>query len=228
MSDDCNSCPGFAVFVRANPRTLLRMDSTHTPDELRRRVKAARAYAGYKSAGELAAALDFKGLGERNLRELEGPSAPRPFRAVELREIARVCGLPYEFFTADLSLLGVLADEWPQSLQAELGLPSADIVRDALRLYRDRRLAAGEPAQPSFAARLEQVEQALRELKRDIAGGAVGDATESVLGSLEDLSGGGAPTPEAAPGSGGAADAIAAPRRVPGAAIRRTGQSSGL
>lgn len=75
-------------------------------DELRRRVKAARALAGFGSTKELAQAIgtDAK-LGDRKLRTLEGDSAPRPFREPELEQIAKACGLPLAFFEIDFAML---------------------------------------------------------------------------------------------------------------------------
>jgi hypothetical protein len=76
------------------------------PNELRRRVKAARALAGFGSTKDLAKAIgnDAK-LGDRTLRTLEGDSAPRTFRAAELNVIARACGVDPSFFSIDFRSL---------------------------------------------------------------------------------------------------------------------------
>jgi transcriptional regulator with XRE-family HTH domain len=71
------------------------------PEEIRRRVKAARALAGI-SVKELAERINQEGLGERTLRALEG-DAGRAWRPMELQAVAQACGLPYEFFTVDFS-----------------------------------------------------------------------------------------------------------------------------
>lgn len=83
--------------------TVRHMDAEQT----RRRIKAARALAGL-SVRELAERLDDPGYGERTLRKIE--SGERPVRQLELREIARVCGLPYEFFTGDFAQLAKTKD----------------------------------------------------------------------------------------------------------------------
>lgn len=71
-----------------------------SPDETRRRVKAARALAGI-SVETLADRIGQPGLGERTLRSLEGESG-RPIRPMELQAIATATGLPLGFFTDDL------------------------------------------------------------------------------------------------------------------------------
>jgi hypothetical protein len=62
-----------------------------------RRVRAARELAGYRSADALASAIDEEGLGARTVRSIENGS--RPARPRELRSIAALCRVPYEFFT---------------------------------------------------------------------------------------------------------------------------------
>jgi outer membrane murein-binding lipoprotein Lpp len=89
-------------------------------EQLRRRMRAARALAGYKVMSDLAAAIPKESqLGERKLRALEsGEDALRP---PALREIAAACGLPYEFFTADLlTLFAGLADQQIQLLASRV------------------------------------------------------------------------------------------------------------
>ena len=95
--------------------------------DVRRRLKAARALAGL-SVKELAERLDPKdNLGERTLRKLEsGESVVRP---IHLREIARVLGLPYAFFTEDFAVMdpttrtnGRHNDERPSPHKARTGV----------------------------------------------------------------------------------------------------------
>lgn len=75
-------------------------------DDLRRRVKAARALAAF-TVTDLAKALpDDAKLGARTLRTLEGDSAPRSFRRHELDLIARATGISAAFFDVDFSTLG--------------------------------------------------------------------------------------------------------------------------
>lgn len=73
--------------------------------DVTRRIKAARALAGFDSRAALAAKLDA-GLGAKTLQKIE--SGERPVVQRELREIAEACGLPYEFFTVDFAQLPAL------------------------------------------------------------------------------------------------------------------------
>lgn len=67
-----------------------------TPDDTRRRVRAAQAMGGYASVEDLASALAKRdsGIGLRRLRTIwqKGVS-----NAAERREIADACGVPYWF-----------------------------------------------------------------------------------------------------------------------------------
>lgn len=107
-------------------------------DELRRRVKAARAYAGYDSTKDLAAAIGPHGkLGDRTLRTLEGAGAPRRFSDQHLVLIARACGLPLEFFEVDFARLPELAagptvDQRLAALEAEVFSEAADALARAV------------------------------------------------------------------------------------------------
>ncbi len=63
-----------------------------------RRVRAARAYGGYRRAEDLAAAI---GIGRSTLLKIEkGERLPKHW---ELVAIAELCGLPRDFFTAEWS-----------------------------------------------------------------------------------------------------------------------------
>jgi transcriptional regulator with XRE-family HTH domain len=94
-------------------------------DETGRRIRAARALAAPTeqeleerhrkrakpttgiTVAELAARIDSDGLGAKTLGNMERGDTPalRP----ALSEIARACGLPYEFFTAEFANLGAPA-----------------------------------------------------------------------------------------------------------------------
>lgn len=65
--------------------------------------------AGFRSASALAAVLELRGYAATNLYEAERDNAIAPYHV--LSEIAHVCGLPVEFFTADFSRLGEISDE---------------------------------------------------------------------------------------------------------------------
>lgn len=84
-------------------------------DDLARRIRAAIALGGFKGVPDLARNLNAPGLGEDNLYLMLG--GKREIAPHELREVARVCGVPYEFFTADL---GKLADAAGPDLEARV------------------------------------------------------------------------------------------------------------
>lgn len=82
------------------------------PDERRRRVKAARALAGYASTDDLADAIkeagEFgRGYSGGTLRNREG-AAGEDFNKKDLMVIAAACALPYEFFEVDFAQLPLL------------------------------------------------------------------------------------------------------------------------
>lgn len=66
-------------------------------EELRRRVRAARGYADL-SIDQLAEAV---GIGRNTIIRID--NGEREVKQMELRQIAAVCGLPYEFFTVDFA-----------------------------------------------------------------------------------------------------------------------------
>lgn len=75
------------------------------PDEaeIARRVRAARLIADIRTVEELARRIDARGLGAKTIGAIE--RGERTVKRMELREIAEACGLPEEFFTADLASL---------------------------------------------------------------------------------------------------------------------------
>jgi len=109
------------------------------PADIKHRVRAARAY-GDLSLDNMAEAAE---IGRSTLIRIE--TGRRLPKRGELREIAIATGLPYEFFTADLSRLPELA-------------PEADPVDPAsLRNRRDRiaqedRPAAGQEDEPQHGS----------------------------------------------------------------------------
>jgi transcriptional regulator with XRE-family HTH domain len=70
--------------------------------ELQKRVRAARAYAGL-NLDDMASAVGF---GRNTLVRIE--SGQRLPKAMELREVARVARLPFEFFSVDFADLETL------------------------------------------------------------------------------------------------------------------------
>lgn len=103
-------------------------ESRAASGELQRRIRAARAYAGY-SLDEMAAAV---GIGRQTLVRIE--QGIRPPKRMELREIAAVSGLPVEFFSADFAVLA----EAPGGLSPE-ALVALERIRDDV----DRLVRAG-------------------------------------------------------------------------------------
>jgi hypothetical protein len=86
--------------------------------DVSRRIQAAVALAGYRSAEKFATEKTVpRGIGVKRVRQLIQRKGDEP-RAVELREIAGAAELPYEFFTAELSALGApVAGEWQQAVR---------------------------------------------------------------------------------------------------------------
>lgn len=127
-------------------------DSDQSNREQGRRVKAARALAGL-TIEQLAERLTEEGrLGARTLRKIE--AGDRPVRAMELREIARACDVPYGFFTTDFDVLDTIERSWPpQELLADAGLgedSQARIVRHALGVFvaslmKEKEVEGGPP-----------------------------------------------------------------------------------
>jgi transcriptional regulator with XRE-family HTH domain len=97
------------------------------PTDIRKRVRAARGYAGY-SLDDLAGKV---GMGRQTIFRLE--SGERACKEMELREIARVCGLPFEFFTANWAAVQ------PSTIEARLDgfADQLDAIEAALAIPRD-------------------------------------------------------------------------------------------
>jgi hypothetical protein len=70
-----------------------------TGEELRRRMRAARVLAGFRSTEKLAAAIDEPGLGGRTLRNME--QGKRVGARRDLRTVAEACGLPLAWFEVE-------------------------------------------------------------------------------------------------------------------------------
>lgn len=111
-------------------------------NELARRIKAARALAGIASTTALANRIGVQGLSGETLRKIE--SGSREVRPHELREIARACGLPFEFFTVDFAQLAHNSGAGPQVAReveavVERLLPDIEeaVTRRVLQRLRD-------------------------------------------------------------------------------------------
>lgn len=100
-----------------------------TRDETVRRLKAAQALGGFSSIPRLASAADMPYKRVKSL--FEGTDDARK---IELRHIAETCGLPFEFFTADLHALAGDAlvarvhglEERLETIEYRLDLPPAE------------------------------------------------------------------------------------------------------
>ena len=75
--------------------------------ELARRLKAARALAGFTKPATLAAQplMQENGIKASRIREMESVKGRVEVRPMELEVIARACGLPEEWFTAPFERL---------------------------------------------------------------------------------------------------------------------------
>lgn len=94
--------------------------------------------AGITSAGELAKELGLRGSGATHLYAAERDDRPLPFPV--LREIADLCHMPVEFFTADFDRLREISDD-PRRVIAEE-------TAAALERVRRRREGPGEDSPP--------------------------------------------------------------------------------
>jgi transcriptional regulator with XRE-family HTH domain len=124
------TAPILSVQVQTTPPAAV--DSAVDQDELRRRVRAARAYAGM-SLDRMAAAL---GVGRQTLVRIE--RGERKPKRMELREMAAISGLPVEFFSADFRLLAA-----PGEADSALGTVAVSALHE-LRDDIDRLLRAAE------------------------------------------------------------------------------------
>lgn len=98
-------------------------DDENWREEISRRMRAARAYAGLSSVKKLAAKIDEPGLGTSTLYAIE--QGRRRARPRDLRAIAQACGLPDSWFEVDFGL--IFAAEALRSLgDAARGAPPDD------------------------------------------------------------------------------------------------------
>jgi hypothetical protein len=128
-------------------------------EQAARRTRAALALAGYKNVEALAGALDGSGVGLKRLREIYQQRGGEP-RRVELREIAEACGLPFEFFTADLTELG--SDNSRTDELDELRGAVAVIGETVFEMVAAGRSGVGPATAESLRAQLERIRPARR------------------------------------------------------------------
>lgn len=98
-------------------------------DDIGARLRAARHLGGYRNVEVLAKALKGRRskLGTTTLRSIERGTLPADFSVY--REVAEVCGLPVEFFTADFSRLAEISEE-PRTVIAR---KTAEAVQRSVR-----------------------------------------------------------------------------------------------
>lgn len=70
----------------------------YDPEQIARRLKAARALGGYASTNALAAAISERGLGSGTLNAMEQARRKPGVPLRDLRTLAGACGLPSEWF----------------------------------------------------------------------------------------------------------------------------------
>lgn len=121
-------------------------------EETRRRLRAGRALAGI-TVEQLAERLG-PGLGAKTLYNVE--RGEREIRPMELREVARACGLPFAFFVMDFGELDVVEHLWPTDQDMEaLGLKPGQVIGAALeRLQQEAEVARGIAPEPQHITTL--------------------------------------------------------------------------
>jgi transcriptional regulator with XRE-family HTH domain len=114
----------------------MRQSSESDADDIGARLRAARHLGGYRNVEALADELKDRRskLGTTTLRNIERGQIPGDFSVY--REVADVCGVPVEFFTADFSRLAEISED-PRSVIAR---KTAEAVQRAAE-RREARLA---------------------------------------------------------------------------------------
>jgi transcriptional regulator with XRE-family HTH domain len=107
--------------------------------ELKRRIEAARAYAGIKNQHELGEAIGFRR--PTFVRYLNGKG---PFRPGDLKEIARVCGVPFWFLRDGWSgASGPIAKGEGEEPEDVVGAMEEESKRDARKAVPNGNQQAG-------------------------------------------------------------------------------------
>lgn len=132
--------------------------------DVSRRIRAARAYAGFRTRDELARAA---GLKPRRLKRLEDGSwlrgeGPQPERP-ELLAIANACEVPHEFLT-DQAGIEALASTLPQDGRGilETLIEQVADVREQVEQIRTARTAPEQPTADRKPAELPELEDTPR------------------------------------------------------------------
>lgn len=146
-------------------------------EELRWRIKAARMLGGFGSADALADALKTPGLSATTLRAIEGEGYEKRVAPWKLDAIARACGLPPDFFTADRSSL------------PELVARGDPVLERLSRIEAQLALLLGDGEAPEEVARwmgqrIGELAQAHRQASASTLG--TSSATLSPPGAAED------------------------------------------
>ena len=108
-------------------------------DEVARRIKAARAYAGIGSAQALAIRIDDAGFGRDAIAKWETGSYTKPLGHNKLKVIANACGLSVNFFYWDFRALHELDEDEMRTSTAGAGIAASRTKEQSpdLRLSRE-------------------------------------------------------------------------------------------
>lgn len=109
------------------------------------RMRALRMLSGYENMPDLAAALKARGVGrglaEANLYKLERGTKHPEYR--DMREIADLCNVPVEWFTADFTRLAEISED-PRKVLARVANEAAQRTEER----RSRRRASPDDPPP--------------------------------------------------------------------------------
>lgn len=149
-------------------------------EELARRIRAAIALAGINGVPELARRLDTPGLGQDTL--YAALAGRRHIGRHEVREIAAICGVPFEFFTEDLGALSHVRDMGLElaQLRGIAELREQEVLTAARQREEKQRAEAEKRAaelnnivrnQQEILAKLELLGSSVESIGRAISGG---------------------------------------------------------
>lgn len=133
------------------------------PNDIGRRIRAARALAEFPSVDDLARAIDESGLGTKTLRAIE--RGERPAQPRDLRAIAAACDVSVEFLTGPDELVRHPAGDGERTRADAMTALDARLVQlleglDAMQRFADRRV---EGASAVVLERFDRLEYLLTE-----------------------------------------------------------------
>lgn len=95
----------------------MRRASDDEKQEIGRRMRAARAYAGFTRQQHLADKIRDEGFGKDAIANWETGNYTRPLPKNTLAAVATACGLPVQFFYMDFGALSLLDEDEAQTLE---------------------------------------------------------------------------------------------------------------